>query len=369
MAAGVAAGGVTADVPPVRPPGDLARTTSTRWSRRCARELITQGPAVERVRGRAGRVPRRARTWSPSPTAPPRCTARRSRPGSGQGDEVLVAADDLRGVGQLRALHGRAPALRRHRPGAPGTSTPPAAAEAVGRAHPGGGGGELRRPAGRPRAARRVRDGVTVIEDGCHALGGHRGGATVGGPGGADMTAFSFHPVKAMTTGEGGAGDDRGRRAGRAPAPVPHPRDHARGHLARADRRAAGTTRCRRSGFNYRITDFQCALGLEPARAPRRLGRAPQRDRRALPRAAGRRGARSSCRPPRPRARCTATTCSRSGCAPAPRRGCAAFEALRAAGIGVQVHYIPVYRLPYYRDALGYPQDACPHAEELLRGR
>ena len=44
------------------------------------------------------------------------------------------------------------------------------------------------------------------------------------------------------------------------------------------------------------------------------------------------------------------------------------FEALRAAGIGVQVHYIPVYRLPHYRDTLGYPQDECPNAEELYSG-
>src|SRR5262249_3459460 len=50
-----------------------------------------------------------------------------------------------------------------------------------------------------------VRDRVVVIEDASHALGGRRQGAPVGGPGGADLTTFSFHPVKAMTTGEGGA--------------------------------------------------------------------------------------------------------------------------------------------------------------------
>jgi dTDP-4-amino-4,6-dideoxygalactose transaminase len=44
------------------------------------------------------------------------------------------------------------------------------------------------------------------------------------------------------------------------------------------------------------------------------------------------------------------------------------FEGLREAGIGVQVHYIPVYRLPYYRDVLGYPQDAWPQTEELYAG-
>ena len=45
-----------------------------------------------------------------------------------------------------------------------------------------------------------------------------------------------------------------------------------------------------------------------------------------------------------------------------------AFEQLREAGIWVQVHYIPVYRLRHYRDTLGYPQDECPEAEELYAG-
>ena len=44
------------------------------------------------------------------------------------------------------------------------------------------------------------------------------------------------------------------------------------------------------------------------------------------------------------------------------------FDGLRAAGIGVQVHYIPIYRHPYYRDVVGAPQDACPTAEEYYAG-
>ena len=205
-----------------------------------------------------------------------------------------------------------------------------------------------------------------MIEDGCHAIGGHRGGATVGGPGGADMTTFSFHPVKSMTTGEGGA------------VATEDPELAERLRLFRTH----GITREGTSpgpddggwyyemqalGFNYRITDFQCALGLSQLERLDGWVTAPQRDRGALPRAAGRRGAGGAAARRRPRARCTATTCSRSGAAGARGRR-RAFEALRAAGIGVQVHYIPVYRLPHYRDALGYPQDECPHAEELYSG-
>ena len=121
-------------------------------------------------------------------------------------------------------------------------------------------------------------------------------------------------------------------------------------------------------GFNYRITDIQCALGL--SQLERLDGWVARRNEIARPATATRWRARSgsSCRPPRPRAPCTDTTCSRSGCATAPRRACARSRRCGPAGIGVQVHYIPVYRLPYYRDTLGYPQDECPHAEELYSG-
>jgi perosamine synthetase len=43
----------------------------------------------------------------------------------------------------------------------------------------------------------------------------------------------------------------------------------------------------------------------------------------------------------------------------------AVYNALRRAGIGVQVHYIPIHRHPYYRDVVGCPQDAWPRADEL----
>jgi dTDP-4-amino-4,6-dideoxygalactose transaminase len=51
-----------------------------------------------------------------------------------------------------------------------------------------------------------------------------------------------------------------------------------------------------------------------------------------------------------------------------PTARLATYNALRDAGIGVQVHYIPIYRLGYYRDTLGYEQDECPVAEEYYAG-
>lgn len=216
------------------------------------------------------------------------------------------------------------------------------------------------------RPLEEVRDRVIVIEDGCHAIGGHRDGVKVGGGGGADLTTFSFHPVKSMTTGEGGL------------VTTEDPELHRRATLFRTH----GITRdgispgpddgawyyeMQALGFNYRITDVQCALGLSQLRrlddwVMRRNALAARyrellagEDRIELPPAA--------------------PAGSLHGYHLFPirvRDGAKArkstFDALRAAGIGVQVHYIPIYRLPYWRDRLAAPQDACPHAEELYSG-
>ncbi len=180
------------------------------------------------------------------------------------------------------------------------------------------------------------------------------------------MTTFSFHPVKVMTTGEGGAvateDDEFAQRLRRF-------RTHG---ITREQVRPEPTEgswyyEMQDLGFNYRITDFQCALGLsqlerlddwvarrnEVAAHYREL--LADEERVELPPSAPAGSLHGyHLFPIRVRAGAEARH--------------AAFEALRAAGIGVQVHYIPVYRLPYYRDRLGYPQDACPNAERLYSG-
>jgi perosamine synthetase len=209
-----------------------------------------------------------------------------------------------------------------------------------------------------------VRDRVLVIEDGCHALGGHRAGVKVGGPGGADMTTFSFHPVKSMTTGEGGLvtteDDELARRLRRF-------RTH--GITTEGVDPADGGWRyeMRALGFNYRITDFQCALGLSQLErldgwvarrneiAARYRELLADQERVELP-------------PEAPTGWLHGyhlfVVRVRAGAEARLR----AFERLRAAGIRVQVHYIPVYRLHHYREALGYAQDECPAAETLYAG-
>ena len=211
-----------------------------------------------------------------------------------------------------------------------------------------------------------VRDRVTVIEDGCHALGGHRDGRWVGGPGGADITIFSLHPAKVITTGEGGlATTEDDALAERLRLFRTH--GITKQGVSPGEHEGGWYYEMQALGFNYRITDVQCALGLsqlerldewvarrnEIAALYREL--LADEERIALPPAAP-----------------AGSLHGHHLFVVHVRTGAAArlstFEALREAGLGVQVHYIPVYRLPYYRDVLGVPQDACPHAEDYYWG-
>lgn len=207
-----------------------------------------------------------------------------------------------------------------------------------------------------------VGESVTVIEDASHALGAIRAGMKVGGPGGADMTTFSLHPVKAITTGEGGmVTTDNDELAGRLRTFRTH--GMSRDRSAASELEGSWYYDVVELGFNYRMTDLQAALGLSQLRhldgwiETRNEVAGWYRElladeaRIALPPAA--------------------PAGSRHGyhlfvvrVLDGPRRRLTVFEGLRAADIGVQLHYIPIYRFRQYRERLGYPQDQCPHAEE-----
>lgn len=204
------------------------------------------------------------------------------------------------------------------------------------------------------------RAGMVVIEDGCHALGGLRSGRPVGGDGLADMTTFSFHPVKAVTSGEGGMVTTDSDELADALRTF-------RTHGIR--RRASGDDVLQGGwhydidtlGFNYRITDFQCALGEhqlgrieefilarnETARSYRAMLEGVEHLR--LPAAAA---------PDARHAYHLFVVRFLEG--PARRRS--VYDHLRAVGIGPQLHYIPIPAHGLYR-SLGYSMDDLPHAQ------
>ena len=204
------------------------------------------------------------------------------------------------------------------------------------------------------------RHGMVVIEDGCHALGAEYEGKKIGSI--ADMTVFSFHPVKHITTGEGGmvtTGDAKFAETLR------RFRNHGISSEAR-QRQNAGQWHYEMVllGFNYRLPDFACALGLEQLK---RLDANVKRRReiaaiyaRAFAEIAGvvaptvRPGANPAWHLYPIRLDLEKLTADRAQI----------FRALRAENIGVNVHYIPVHWHPYYRDHFGYRGGEFPEAED-----
>ena len=198
--------------------------------------------------------------------------------------------------------------------------------------------------------------GLITIEDAAHSLGADYKGKKVGTI--ADMTTLSFHPVKHITTGEGGM----------------ILTDSKEYYEALLMFRSHGITRDKQKltkndgpwyyeqlnlGYNYRITDIQCALGISQLK---RLDKFVEK-RRSLAFRYDK-----------------AFADLENIVTPTQRKGChnsyhlyviqvknkdrrQVFDALHKAGIGVNVHYIPVYTQPYYREH-GYREVNCSNAWE-----
>lgn len=201
--------------------------------------------------------------------------------------------------------------------------------------------------------------GLALIADGCHALGGCYRGRPVGSL--AALTAFSFHPVKHITTGEGGmvTTDDASYAARMR---------HFRNHGITTDARqreaaAAWFYEMVDLGFNYRLSDIQCALGCSQLKKlPGWIER-----RRAIARAYDE--AFTEMPAVRPLAVREQVTHAyhlyvvRLDLGKIRRTRSEVFAALRRDGIGVNVHYIPVNLHPYYRKRFGTGPGMCPVAE------
>jgi perosamine synthetase len=201
--------------------------------------------------------------------------------------------------------------------------------------------------------------GWTLIADAAHSLGGAYGDRPVGSL--ADLTTLSFHPAKMITTGEGGAvltnSADLAERARTM-------RHHG---IRYADRGRPWDVAIEEPGNNYRLTDFQSALGVSQLAKLERFW--ATRDRLA--------------RRYRERLR-ESPFVELPALPPTVRHGWHLFvvllrldrltadqdtvlRALRAENIGVQFHYPLVYRHPYYQRRFGYGAGLCPVAESVER--
>ena len=205
------------------------------------------------------------------------------------------------------------------------------------------------------------RHGLVLIADACHSIGAQFNGRNVGTL--ADLSVFSFHPVKHITTGEGGmVVTDETQFAEKM--------RRFRNHGITSDhhqRRSQGSWfyEMLELGYNYRISDFQCALGLAqlkklPLFLEKRRRIASQYD-----------NAFASVSTIQPlslqknvlhayhlyviKLNLKALDFSRNNL----------FQKLRDNHIGSNVHYIPVYLHPYYRKNFGTHSNLCPIAEKV----
>ncbi|HFQ80025.1 MAG TPA: UDP-4-amino-4,6-dideoxy-N-acetyl-beta-L-altrosamine transaminase [Desulfobacterales bacterium] len=191
-----------------------------------------------------------------------------------------------------------------------------------------------------------------LIADSCHALGAEYRGRRTGTL--ADLTTFSFHPVKHITTGEGGMivtnntyFADRMRMFRNHGITSDH-RQRAEKHTWKYDMVDLG--------YNYRLSDIQCALGISqlkklPNWLKRRQEIAARYDKAFM-----KTNIRSLSKHPK---------CSHAYhlyVVRVPQRD-KIFNILRESGIGVNVHYAPLHLHPYYRSKFNCQPGICPKAE------
>jgi perosamine synthetase len=201
---------------------------------------------------------------------------------------------------------------------------------------------------------------LLLVADACHSLGATYRGRSVGSL--ADLSVFSFHPVKHITTGEGGMIATNNEEYSKRMRIF-------RNHGITTDhhqREAKGSWLYEiiDLGYNYRITDFQCALGLSQLKKlPRWLERRQEIARKydeffteikGINPLALKADVRHAYHLYVIRVNKGETGIDRESF----------FHKLRSDGIGVNVHYIPVHMHPFYQNRYGTARGLCPMAEK-----
>ncbi len=206
------------------------------------------------------------------------------------------------------------------------------------------------------------RKNIALVADAAHAFGAKYRGDPVGTL--ADLTILSFHPVKHITTGEGGmvltdnpSFDGRVRRFRNHGISTDHRQRTAKGtwYYEMVD-----------LGYNYRLTDIQCALGISQLRKlPRWIDR-----RREIAKTYDSAFAGLPAKPLRTRPEVFHVYhlyVVRLDLDDLGKDRDALFLALRERGLGVNVHYIPVHLHPFYRRHFVTGPGMCPVAEDAYK--
>ncbi len=207
---------------------------------------------------------------------------------------------------------------------------------------------------------------LVFIEDAAHAIATRYNGQPVGSL--ADMTCFSFHPVKTITGGEGGAittnSEEYYKKLMLART---HGITHDEGEMEGAPHEGPWYYEQVMLGYNYRLTDFQAALitsqmkKLDRFAARRKeIVRIYDEAFSKLPEIIVQKEIPESdtCRHLYIiRLALDRLTCTRREF----------FDAMSAENVQCQIHYVPVYWFPYYQQ-LGYQKGLCPNAEEVYKG-
>ncbi len=208
------------------------------------------------------------------------------------------------------------------------------------------------------------RFGFVVVEDASHAIGGRYKGEPVGNCRHSAITVFSFHPVKIITTGEGGLATTNDSKLAQSMVEL---RSHGIVRDPNRFEQPAGgswTYEQQQLGYNYRITDIQAALGLSQLQ---RLDEIVAERNRQL-----QRYKELLIDLPVQLLKVPDDVLSSVHLAVIRLKAATAqqhkqvFEGLRDSGIGVQLHYNPVHLQPYYR-ALGFVEGQFSQSEAYSR--
>ena len=201
---------------------------------------------------------------------------------------------------------------------------------------------------------------IYLIEDACHALGAEYGGKKIGNF--ADMTVFSFHPIKHITTGEGGAVVTNSEEFNERLMML---RNHGmdKSALNRFGPEAGWAYDLKLLGRNYRITDFQAALGISQLK---KLDGFIKRRNEIV-------GVYND-------AFATTPEIETPTVKPHVKHAWhiytvllnginrdAFFRKMRERGVGVNVHYIPIYRFSYYQEYFNFNPNDFPITERVFK--